>query len=551
MVKNLNRIYLLLFIFVIGILAWIQIQFKPGDMSLTGSDSYPFNEGWTYDNDGIVTEISNDFPRYLPAPGQSEVVLTNTLPEKKIKDMVLVFFSYHQLIKAYIDNKLVYELDSSGDPLGKTPGNVWNLIEINEKDLGKEIRINFQPVYKDLLGFQVGFRIGNRFEVFKTKFVSRIKPFFICVAIFTIGLSSIMRAFILRKKIVNFRKIFYLGLFAIIFALWSSIETGIPQMLINGSVVISDMTYIGLLILPFPMLLFVRETFADERNWMINSTLFLNLIVIGIESGLHLTKISDFRDLLFLTHIVCIYSNMVILWIILHSSKLRHETDHLRIRIYYSSTLIVVVTVLIEIILFYINKTLDNSMALRIVLLIYLLVLNWEADRENLILLEQGIQSEMIKKMAYIDVLTGIRNRTAFNEDTAGIDTTDYSNYRLVMMDLNDLKLVNDTYGHSMGDIYIVRSARLISDTFSKFGLSYRLSGDEFCSVLKNCDEKSFLGCLEEIHLGTEKLNENSKFHYLIACGTAVYDPEQEQDLMGTLKRADIEMYKNKQEQKT
>jgi GGDEF domain-containing protein len=46
-------------------------------------------------------------------------------------------------------------------------------------------------------------------------------------------------------------------------------------------------------------------------------------------------------------------------------------------------------------------------------------------------------------------------------------------------------------------------------------------------------------------------LNENSKFHYLIACGTAVYDPEQEQDLMGTLKRADIEMYKNKQEQKT
>lgn len=205
-----------------------------------------------------------------------------------------------------------------------------------------------------------------------------------------------------------------------------------------------------------------------------------------------------------------------------------------------------IVTILIDIFRAYSCDPADISFATRIGLAVFLIVFGFETERENLVLMEAGMQSDSIKQIAYLDVLTGIRNRTAFKEDIASIVPADFPKYRLVMMDLNDLKLVNDSFGHSMGDVYIMQSARLISDTFAKYGLSYRLSGDEFCSVLKSCDEKAYQACLEAICLGTEKLSENSEFHYLIACGTAVFDPEQDQDLMCTLKRADINMYKNK-----
>lgn len=54
----------------------------------------------------------------------------------------------------------------------------------------------------------------------------------------------------------------------------------------------------------------------------------------------------------------------------------------------------------------------------------------------------------------------------------------------VVTFDLNNLKNCNDNYGHRVGDAYIINAARIIENTFERYGKCYRIGGDEFCCII-------------------------------------------------------------------
>ena len=100
---------------------------------------------------------------------------------------------------------------------------------------------------------------------------------------------------------------------------------------------------------------------------------------------------------------------------------------------------------------------------------------------------KQSTKAELYQSMAYIDAMTNIGNRNAFiheNYDSPiGVDTC------CIMIDINKLKWVNDTYGHNYGDELIRCAANVIHKIFHDIGDSYRIGGDEFAVVCKNVDE--------------------------------------------------------------
>lgn len=98
-------------------------------------------------------------------------------------------------------------------------------------------------------------------------------------------------------------------------------------------------------------------------------------------------------------------------------------------------------------------------------------------------------------RFAYIDYLTHIYNRNAFERDLAGLQENSDGCY--IIADLNDLKLVNDTIGHSAGDELLQSFARLLADVVGDAGRVYRQGGDEF-AVLYNGDAGQLLRRLEE-----------------------------------------------------
>ncbi len=102
--------------------------------------------------------------------------------------------------------------------------------------------------------------------------------------------------------------------------------------------------------------------------------------------------------------------------------------------------------------------------------------------------------TEIGRRFAYIDYLTHIYNRNALERDLANLEN-DKGCY--VMADLNDLKIVNDTMGHSAGDELLQGFAALLVSTVKDNGRAYRQGGDEF-AILYYENVQELLHNLEE-----------------------------------------------------
>ena len=91
-------------------------------------------------------------------------------------------------------------------------------------------------------------------------------------------------------------------------------------------------------------------------------------------------------------------------------------------------------------------------------------------------------QSELYRKLAYRDELTGLSNRAAYERDWDQIDRE--KGAALIMFDINGLKAANDTWGHAVGDQLIQAAAEAIAQAFGEIGTVYRIGGDEFLVLL-------------------------------------------------------------------
>lgn len=103
--------------------------------------------------------------------------------------------------------------------------------------------------------------------------------------------------------------------------------------------------------------------------------------------------------------------------------------------------------------------------------------------------------TEVGSRLAYIDYMTNIYNRNALERDLNKPQEGKKAYY--LIADLNDLKLVNDTIGHSAGDKMLQEFARILSDAVGDDGRAYRQGGDEF-AVLCSREPQGFLQDLEK-----------------------------------------------------
>lgn len=167
---------------------------------------------------------------------------------------------------------------------------------------------------------------------------------------------------------------------------------------------------------------------------------------------------------------------------------------------------------------------------------------------------EQERSLRTAEQMARRDELTGIKNKNAFAEFTERFDTeikigNKNLKFAVLVSDLNDLKKINDTRGHSMGDEAIQRTSRMICDIF-KHSPVFRIGGDEFAAILTDSDFEHRNELLEELRNESFE-NLRSRTGPVVACGLGLYNPELDKSFDDVFKRADSEMYENKNEIKS
>ena len=173
------------------------------------------------------------------------------------------------------------------------------------------------------------------------------------------------------------------------------------------------------------------------------------------------------------------------------------------------------------------------------------------------LLMRDHIKSQIgsLNAMAYRDSLTSIRNKSALDDYIAQLDeeitsalSGEKPEFAVCMFDCNDLKFINDRYGHDKGDQYIKASCTLICDAFQHSAV-FRSGGDEFVAVLRNADYENREEVCREFDRRTEQTlsGQYDPWNRIsMARGLAVYDPDTDESVADVLRRADDQMYENK-----
>ncbi len=161
---------------------------------------------------------------------------------------------------------------------------------------------------------------------------------------------------------------------------------------------------------------------------------------------------------------------------------------------------------------------------------------------------EQEYEKRLIQaeEKAMIDALTGVKSKYAYMEAEAQLDhqieTQSQPPFAVVVLDVNDLKKVNDTSGHQAGDQYLRDACRMICQTF-KHSPVFRVGGDEFAVIAQGHDYEH----IDQLIRGIEEHNrENTRAGGVaVACGMARFTDDT--SVASVFRRADMDMYANKQ----
>ena len=165
-------------------------------------------------------------------------------------------------------------------------------------------------------------------------------------------------------------------------------------------------------------------------------------------------------------------------------------------------------------------------------------------------------KAEQMDKLASIDALTKVRNKRAYDLEAKRLEQSiqaEEARFGLLMIDLNDLKKMNDTYGHDKGNISINTLCQLVCRVF-KHSPVFRIGGDEFVVILEEQDYDNVEALVKALNIEVERLRNDETLppwkRITAAVGFACYDPEVDDTTESVFKRADNAMYERKKQMK-
>ncbi|MCE7791652.1 sensor domain-containing diguanylate cyclase [Salipaludibacillus sp. CUR1] len=151
------------------------------------------------------------------------------------------------------------------------------------------------------------------------------------------------------------------------------------------------------------------------------------------------------------------------------------------------------------------------------------------------------------KKLEYQslhDELTGLLNRNAFKSKMNQLNNSSTLPAGLIICDMNNLKITNDTYGHHSGDQLIQSAAAYLKNHFNNRNSTlFRIGGDEFAIIMTDLSHPEFLSKCQ--HFESRLANQNSSQAVSLAFGSA-YSKEPKGQMEDLFKSADLAMYEQK-----
>ena len=447
----------------------------------------------------------------------------------------ITFYVVHHYVKVYLDGELVYSLQpSASNRIGRTTSSNWVSVPIYPEDVGKEVTVVATPVYKDVINRQIDFYVGSRFDIFSDCLMQDVDVLVISTICILVGLFIMsMQVYQLVKRDSPSLEMFYLGNFSVILGIWRLTDTRVIAFLLPKYAMAMGYITIGALVLcAIPLLLFLKGQLAEfDGAPLLHAAMALSGAALAILL-LQVLGIADFREMLPVCHIMLagtaamLLAIVVVHWI----QNGGHEAGRSTVLM-----MILVVGAVMDIVSYYWRNTSDNVVFTALAFVIDIICLF-------------TINTYETKNKAYTDPNTGLFNKNRWDElMNSRLPVT--GNLGVIMLDLNALKYVNDTYGHDAGDRMIFDFANILRNTLPPGTVICRWGGDEFTAMLMDSSAEAMQQYLGQLDQAVQHYNDSGKPPFIyFSAGYALASEFPELSREELLSRADERMYQEKRQ---
>ena len=523
---------------IVGILFLFLFLYGLFNLRLSVQRKYPLT-GYSE-----ITEYSMSTVRDEEAPLGEKIVISFRLKDVRSDFNTLLFLTAHQNVVVYLGSEQVYHMEvNPGVILPKSPGVVYNEVVFKDVDNGRTVRIELFPVYASAYKIP-DFMLGNGYQIIKVILISNLPILSLCFCVIVIGVLQIIIALVSGKEVENLPIALTHSAFTIVVGLWKMLDSDFVALFTKSLPVLSVLPFIVMMFFPLMMKKVIFDLLGTDRSFVWQAPDWVTLFGIIIMFVEQFFGIADFRESMWISE-ACLAFCYLCAFIGIGTYVRDNGVDK-DVRASFFCAVLGMIWMAIDIYTYLGTSGVTKfpvSMFLFLIFLIFMIYKRMKASREGM---EVGMQARQYKKLAYHDALTGFFNRAAYTEYLAGSEY-DPKSCILVAFDLNNLKKCNDTLGHDKGDVYIKEAAKIIMDCFGERGRCYRLGGDEFGAILpedsmEDCRKRS-----KRMQDRVAEFNRNSRdIHMGIACGFAVFDPKEDEDVHATIRRADKMMYEEK-----
>lgn len=528
-----------IFVFLI-LLFLISIKFMDKTFLLSSMPLEDFSSNWTHNGEKI--QLDNQLVNIIPG---EDFIISNTIPVDIKKNQELLIRSSLSNIKISIDNTKVYEVITDRSGIIKEPfASLWNIVKIPDNSNGKKIEITFMSPYKKLNGLANPIYYGSHGNILLNILKKYQAVIIIDTLILLFGILMCFISFTLPEK--SSKSLWYIGIFAFLSFLWLLSESRLLQFLTGDRWIIGSTAYITLAIIPYPLIKYIENIVNESHSKFLNKFSLLTWINLLLIILLQIFGVIDFFETLPLTH-GYIFLSILIFFVIVISEIKNHDNNHAKH--FLISLGVMFIFIVAELIRFHLYDLDDVTMMVQLGLLSFIAMLGYDMVKRTIRYVKNSYHAEFYKNLAHTDPLTKGYNRMAFEKDLNEIfDKKSFDNLRLMFLDMNHLKKINDEFGHHSGDEALKTAHTIIKDSFSDIGQTYRIGGDEFAVILNDVNKLDYNRFCDNFYSKIKEEDSISNYEFGISWGCVKFDPVIDLSPNTLIQRADQNMYfeKNK-----
>lgn len=558
-VKNLLRAgWILYALFSIAI--WLPKidQMLTKDYTAIINEYVPLDDFWNITiNDSTFHEVSLDEFQFSAVSRGDRIVMERVLPEDwDIIEGALRLSVRQSAVTVSVDGKTVYEYGHDRIANHKTVGSGFQFINFPKDYQGKTIRICLDVSENKAFTKLDPIRIYPWENVYRVIMTENRLPLFFGSFLVIFGLSvCIMTIFavVFSRKYV---RLLCISVFSLCMGLWTLCYYRVISIYAIPVYSVSLIEHITFYLAPLPLIIYMYEDVKKLKQKALKVLYFVllgyNIVSLMVMMTLHsfdIVHLAAMLPYIVGSIIACLVYFLIVIGI---NFRISRTID----RLYMVGILTIICCTAYDLIGYGSDRYYGNSMLMNmkgvssigVMVFIFILFLSFYFDVTQKMMMETERNS--LIKSAYTDELTGLHNRRYCMEYMNKIREEKNSDYTVLCFDLNNLKTVNDTYGHAKGDILIKSAAEVLAETFGEYGIVARMGGDEFIAITNTADNDRTSELLKQFRANINRKNKQVKeLNLSIACGAAS-GRENSVDIEKTYQTADDRMYEHKKQMK-